>query len=106
MAIVEVIMKRFALLPVLFPGVLGVSRSWMIVNSGSWGQESSLEADKSSVRDGLLNGSWPLYPLLAASLQLQPFRFAIREKRLYFFDIEVKEVSACSAVTSPYLRAL
>lgn len=32
MAIVEVVMKRFALLPVLFPGVLGVSRSWLTVS--------------------------------------------------------------------------
>ncbi|CAK9077331.1 Hypothetical protein SCF082_LOCUS39145 [Durusdinium trenchii] len=45
MAIVEVVMKRFALLPVLFPGV-----------------------------------------------------FAIREKRLYFFDIEVKEVTIGKAL--------
>lgn len=45
MAIVEVIMKRFALLPVIFPGV-----------------------------------------------------FAIREKRLYFFDIEVKEVTVGKAL--------
>jgi len=45
MAIVEVVMKRFALLPVIFPGV-----------------------------------------------------FAIREKRLYFFDIEVKEVTVGKAL--------
>eukprot|EP00438_Fugacium_kawagutii_P010371 Skav232001 [mRNA] locus=scaffold719:547221:575173:- [translate_table: standard] len=45
MAVVEVVMKRFALLPVIFPGV-----------------------------------------------------FAIREKRLYFFDIEVKEVSVGKAL--------